>query len=142
MTERTVNCVILVSSFLIQNCNPFSTALGELYKNSSDMFNNAVNKEVFNNITDTLCTQLKYFGVHHHAKEDKKNHCSGETTSIAQYYISLLSGMRNIDDRDHLVGQLTRRLLSCFSDYCTSFFSAKCSTLQFTTSQHSALQCI
>ena len=28
--------------------------------------------------------------------------------SIAQYYISLLSGMRNIDDRDHLVGQLTR----------------------------------
>ena len=26
---------------------------------------------------------------------------------MTQYYISLLSGMRNIDDRDHLVGQLT-----------------------------------
>ena len=31
----------------------------------------------------------------------------GIMTSIAHYYISLLSGMRNIDDRDHLVGQLT-----------------------------------
>ena len=29
--------------------------------------------------------------------------------SIAQCYISLLSGMRNIDDRDHLVGQLTTK---------------------------------
>ena len=34
--------------------------------------------------------------------------CRGNAGSIAQYYISLLSGMRNIDDRDHLVGQLTK----------------------------------
>ena len=31
----------------------------------------------------------------------------GIMTSIAHYYISLLSGMRNTDDRHHLVGQLT-----------------------------------
>ena len=42
---------------------------------------------------------------------DKKV-CHHDLNSIAQYYISLLSGMRNIDDRDHLVGQLTSVLPS------------------------------
>ena len=37
------------------------------------------------------------------------------SASIAQYYISLLSGMRNIYDRDHLVGQLTMMGMKCIA---------------------------